>query len=130
MEVARQVGLIDEVAARAAPVTLAGQRQLPLVPALAPLVPWGVRRGSVIGAGGPSSTSLALALLAEASASGSWVAAVGLPGLGLAAAAGLGLALDRLALVPDPGPRWVTVVAALLDGLDAVLARPAGRPRP
>jgi hypothetical protein len=51
---------------------------------------------------------------------------VGVPTLGAAAAAELGVALDRLALVPAPGPDWATVVAALLDGLDIVVAAAPG----
>jgi hypothetical protein len=65
-------------------------------------------------------TSLLLAVLAEASAAGSWCAVVGLPRLGLVAAAEAGLAIERLALVPYPGPDWVDAVGALLDGLDIV----------
>src|SRR2546430_11276252 len=56
----------------------------------------------------------------------SWCAVVGMPTLGLVAAAEFGIALDRLALVPDPGPEWPTVVAALLDGVDVVVAAPPG----
>jgi hypothetical protein len=78
--------------------------------------------------GGPvvAATSLMLALLAEASQAGSWCAVVGVPTLGAAAAAELGIALDRLALVPYPGPEWVNVVAALVDGVDVVVAAPPG----
>jgi hypothetical protein len=35
-----------------------------------------------------------------------------------------GVALERLALVPGPGPDWPEVVAALLDGIDVVVAAP------
>jgi len=65
-------------------------------------------------------------LLAEASAAGTWCAAVGLPRLGLVAAAEAGVAVDRLALVPYPGPDWASVVAALLDGVDIVVAATPG----
>jgi hypothetical protein len=75
----------------------------------------------------PAATSLLLALLAEASRSGSWCAVVGLSTLGVAAAAEVGIALDRLALVPTPGPDWPTVVAALLDGFDIVVVRGPAR---
>jgi hypothetical protein len=52
---------------------------------------------------------------------------VGLPRLGLVAAAEAGVALERLALVPHPGPDWVDAVGALLDGLDIVaVATPGG----
>jgi hypothetical protein len=105
---------------------LGSQRLLPVRPELQPLLPGGgLRRGSTIGvtAGGPAATSLLLALLAEASRSGSWCAVVGLPTLGVAAAAEVGIALDRFALVPNPGPDWPTVVAALLDGFDIVVVQ-------
>jgi hypothetical protein len=107
---------------------MAGERVLPVLPALTPLLPaGGLRRGSVVTVGG--STSLALALLAAASAQGSWCAAVGCPALGLAAAAELGIALERFPQVPSPGPGsgpggWAWVVATLLDAFDVVLARP------
>jgi hypothetical protein len=109
--------------------TLAGERLLPVVPALQPLLPGrGLRRGSTVAVG--RSAALALALVAGASAAGSWVAAVGLPDLGMVAAAEVGIALERLALVPAPDARaWPTVVAALLDAVDVVLVRsPAGLP--
>jgi hypothetical protein len=115
-------------------VTLAGERLLPVVPALQPLLPGqGLRRGSTVAVG--RSAALALALVAGASAAGSWVAAVGLPDLGMVAAAETGIALERMALVPAPGARaWATVVAALLDAVDVVLVRspaelPAGQAR-
>jgi hypothetical protein len=110
-------------------VILAGERLLPVVPALRPLLPGqGLRRGTTVAVG--RSAALALALVAGASAAGSWVAAVGLPDLGIVAAAETGIALERLALVPAPGTRaWPTVVAALLDAVDVVLVRPpAGLP--
>lgn len=117
-----------DLAGRVQPLALAGERLLPVLPPLEPLFPaGGLRRGSVVAVSG--STSLALALLAGASGQGSWCAAVGLPGLGLAAAAELGVMLERFPLVPWPGRGcaqggWAWVVAALLDGVDVVLARP------
>src|SRR5918995_4072846 len=108
---------------------LADERLLPVVPALRPLLPnQGLRRGTTVTVS--RSAALALALVAGASAAGSWVAAVGLPDLGILAAAETGIALERLALVPTPGPRaWPTVVAALLDAIDVVLVRsPPGLP--
>lgn len=107
-------------------------RTLPVLPELAGLLPQrGLRRGSTVVVGGAQSgssgsTSLMLALLVEASRAGSWCAVVGLPTLGAAAAAELGIALDRLALVPHPGPEWATVVAALIDGVDVVVAAVPG----
>jgi hypothetical protein len=105
---------------------------LPVAAALRPLFPGGgLRRGGTVTLTTPEtsgdalatgSTSLLFALLAEASAAGSWCAVVGLPRLGLVAAAEAGVALERLALVPNPGPEWGPVVAALLDGFDIVVA--------
>lgn len=99
---------------------LAGERLLPVAPALERLFPeGGLRRGSTVAVAG--STLLALALLAGPSAVGSWCAVVGMPALGLVAAAEVGVAMERLALVPATGSEWPTVVAALLDALDVVV---------
>ena len=109
---------------------LARERTLPLSAPLAGLFPEGaLRRGTtvVVGQGAfPGATSLALALLSGPCAGGSWCAVVGEPDLGLVAAAQLGLDLERLAVVPCPGPRWAVVTAALLEGFDVVLLRPVG----
>ena len=119
---------LPELAGRVQPVAMAGERLLPVLPALGPLLPGGgLRRGSVVTVAG--STSLALSLLAVSSAQGSWCAAVGLPALGLAAAAELGVALERFPVVASPGRGggpggWAWVVAALLDAFDVVLAGP------
>ena len=124
---------------RARPVALAGERVLPVLPALTGLLPGGgLRRGStvVVGAGaaagvgvgvGGGATSLALALVAGASAAGSWCCAVG-PGastLGVLAAASYGVVLERFPLVSSPPQgEWPTITAALLDAFDVVLAWP------
>lgn len=113
---------LRRAAERVAPVTLAGERSLPVLDALAPLLPGGLRRGvtATVDAG-PGSTALALALGAGASQAGSWAAAVGLPSLGWQAAAELGIAPERLLVVASPPRESVaTVVAALLDGVDVV----------
>nr|WP_225958117.1 hypothetical protein [Amycolatopsis lexingtonensis] len=94
--------------------------QLPVLPALAHLLPGGVlRRGTTVSVRG--ATSLVLALLAAATRDGSWAAVTGLPELGLAAAAELGVDLERVALVPHPGAESVAVVSALVDGFDLVV---------
>ncbi|MFF5172065.1 hypothetical protein ACFY3U_05460 [Micromonospora sp. NPDC000089] len=119
--------LAELVRPASAPDPAGGHRMLPVAPELTGLLPnRGLRRGSTIAvttgrsrhSGG---TSLMLALLAEASRAGSWCAVVGVPTFGAGAAAELGIALDRLALVPNPGPEWPTVVAALIDGVDVVV---------
>jgi hypothetical protein len=93
---------------------------LPVAGPLAHLLPEGaLHRGGTLVVSG--STSLVLALVARASREGSWVAVVGLPGVGVLAAQQSGVALDRLALVPRPGPDGPTVLAALIDGVDLVL---------
>ena len=105
-----------------------GERPLPVLPPLAPLLPHGVlRRGSTVVVQG--SPSLLLALLAGPSKAGSWCAVVGMPTLGLVAAAEAGVALDRLPLVPAPGADWASVAAALLDALDVVVVAPRSRVR-
>lgn len=123
----RAAGLVRRASEHAEPAAV--ERGLPLAPALRPLFPGGaLRRGSTV-ALAPSNagqTSLLFALLAAASAAGSWCAAVGLPDLGLVAAAEAGVVVDRLALVPRPGPEWPGVVAALLDGVDIVVLDRAG----
>jgi hypothetical protein len=136
--------MISGAAALAELVRAAGEhdapgvhRVLPVAPELSGLLPQrGLRRGSTVAvaagravpAGG--STSLLLALLAEASRSGSWCAVVGLPSLGALAAQESGIDLERFALVPDPGPDWPTVIAALIDGVDVVVTAVPGRVAP
>jgi hypothetical protein len=108
-------------------------RVLPVPPELSGLLPSrGLRRGSTVAVAsgtsvaGGGSTSLLLALLSAASRAGSWCAVVGVPALGVLAAAESGIALDRFALVPNPGPDWPTVVAALIDGVDVVVTAVPG----
>jgi hypothetical protein len=55
---------------------------------------------------------------------GRWAAVAGLPAPGVVAAHEHGIPVERLALVPNPGPDWPVVVAALLDGLDMVVVAP------
>ncbi|MEV8516670.1 hypothetical protein [Dactylosporangium sp. NPDC051484] len=99
-------------------------RTLPVLSGLRALLPGGgLRRGATIAV---HTSSVLLALLAAASRAGSWCAVVGLPALSPIAAAEMGIALERLALVPNPGTEWTTIVAALLDGVDIVVAAPPG----
>jgi hypothetical protein len=126
-------GLVRRASDYADPTTGVGgggvDRVLPVLPGLSRVLPGrGLRRGSTIAvstgrsAWPAGASSLVLALLAEASRAGSWCAVVGVPTLGAVAATEAGIALDRLALVPNPGPEWPTVVAALIDGVDVVVA--------
>ena len=104
-----------------------GEELLPVLPALSGLLPGGgLRRGSVVAVERPG--LLCLMLAAGASAAGSWCAVVGMPQLGVLAAVDAGVDVNRLLLVPDPGPRWPQVAAALLEGCELVLLRPPARP--
>lgn len=108
---------------RTTPLVLARDRALPVVDALQPLLPDGLRRGSTVAVdGGPGATTLAVGLAVAASAEGAWTAVVGAPSLGLQAVLELGVAPERLLVVAEP-PResWGTVVAALVDAVDLVL---------
>jgi len=123
--VARLVQSADDVALTGADIA----RVLPCPAEINDLLPWpgGIRRGATVAAVG--STSLLITLLAGAMTEGSWAAVVGLPALGALAAAEAGVPLERLALVPEPGPDWPTVVSALIDGLDVVvIVTPPGTP--
>jgi hypothetical protein len=124
-------GSLAVAAERARPVALAGERLVPVLPVLQPLLPHGaLQRGTTLAVSGNAACSLALATVAGASAAGSWVAMVGLPSLGLAAAAEMGVALERLLLVAQPPLReWGMVMATLIDGVDIVVVRLASSVR-
>jgi hypothetical protein len=115
--------------ALATPDALAATRTLPVPACLTPLLPGGaLQRGDTVGVTGPGATSLALALGSAASSAGSWLAVAGVPALGLSAVGELGVDLDRLLVVADPPVgSWATVVAALLDAVDVVVASPPSR---
>jgi len=115
----RRAGGLSDVVGRASETAVrAGVDRIIAMPApLCDLLPGrGLRRGSAVAIRG--STSLLFAMLAATTQAGGWCAVVGMPELGLVAAAELGVVLERLALIPDPGPDWPSVVAALLDGID------------
>lgn len=82
-----------------------------------------LRRGTAVAVRG--STSLLFATISAASIAGAWIALVGMPNAGMVAAAEHGISVDRLALIPYPGADWPQVVAALVDGVDLVVAQPA-----
>ncbi|MDR0284805.1 MAG: hypothetical protein LBI33_07935 [Propionibacteriaceae bacterium] len=100
----------------------------PVDPLLAPLLPdGGLKPGAAYCL---TSAALLAALLAAPSRDGLWCGIVGLPDFGTEAAALAGVTLERLALVPAPGDRWLAVVAALGAALPVVAVRPAGPVRP
>ncbi|MBA8815672.1 hypothetical protein FHX48_000724 [Microbacterium halimionae] len=98
----------------------------PAPPALSAILPGGGLRAGASYSLAPSG-ALLLSLLARPSRAGSWCAAVGIPYLGIEAAEHAGVDLDRLVLIPDPGPRWLAVVATLADVLPVVAVRPPAR---
>ncbi|KAA0232459.1 MAG: hypothetical protein JJLCMIEE_01373 [Acidimicrobiales bacterium] len=118
---------LSEIVERTRPVTLAGERVLPVLPSLRTLFPdGGLLRGSTVAVdGGCGATSLALAVTAAASRAGSWVAVVGLSDLGLAAVGELGVDLHRIAVITPIRSSWATVVAALIDAFDLVVVAPS-----
>lgn len=112
-----------------APLTLAGERLLPVPDAFADLFPeGGLVRGRAIACWGSATSTLALALVAPAIAAGSWLAMVDLPTIGLDAARELGVPLERVVGIHTGesavrASRWPEVVAAAADGFDLVIAR-------
>lgn len=119
---------LAEVARRIRPTVLAVDRTLPVVPALAGLLPDGLRRGTMVGISGVGARSLALALLSASTVTGSWAAVVGDRDLGLASAVEAGVNLQRLVVVGPPSPSvWEKVVASLVTALDLVLVSPGYR---
>ncbi|MEV0269797.1 hypothetical protein AB0H43_13545 [Hamadaea sp. NPDC050747] len=95
--------------------------ELPIAAELRSLLPWtGLRRGTVVAV--HSSALALLALLGEASKNGAWISFVGFPHLGIAAAAEAGIVLERVILVPQPGAKWLEVMAIMLDGTQIVVA--------
>jgi hypothetical protein len=127
---AQQLEALRRARERVDPLVLARDRTLPVVEALAPVLPDGLRRGSSVAVeAGPGATTLALTLAVAASAAGSWTAVVGAPWLGWEQALELGLAPERVVAVDPPRERWAATVAALVDAIDVVLVA-ASRPNP
>lgn len=102
-------------------------RRLETHPALAPLLPGGaLKAGAAYTVHG--STTLLMAMLAGPSAAGAWCGVVGMPDFGAEAAGRFGIDLERLVLVPHPGPQWLTVTAAMADVLGVIAVAPPERP--
>lgn len=99
---------------------------LPLDPSLEGLLPDpGLRVGSSYSLS--PSPSLLGALLAAPSQKGSWCAIIGMPTIGVEAMSGFGVELERLILVPDPGPRWLSVATALSEVIPLIAVHPRSR---
>lgn len=112
--------------------TLQGRRNQegshPVLPCFSSLFPAGLKGGAAYSLNTP--LSVAMALMAGASSEGQWCGVVGVPGFGAEAAAGFGVDLERLVLVPDPGPDWPAALGGLVDVLPLVLVKPPQAPRP
>lgn len=114
------------LAGRIRPVTTAEQRTLPVVDALATLLPSGLPRGATLTTAGDAARSFAFALTAAAGQTGSWLAVLGLEGPGWRAAAELGVATGHIVHIEVGGNagRAADCIAAALDGFDLVLVGP------
>jgi hypothetical protein len=95
--------------------------RLPVAAPLRPLLPGGLRHGTVATVGGDLPLLLALA----AGTPGTW-AAVGLPGLGALAAADAGLDLDAGLWADRPGDQWEAVLTTLADAVPVILLGDVG----
>jgi len=97
---------------------------LPVPKPLAAVLPrGGLARGSVVSLTGETgSTSLLFSLLATPL--NSWAAVIGMPNLGLLAAVELGVDLNRIVLIPYPGPDVLQVLSVLSDGVDLIAVVP------
>lgn len=104
-------------------------RMFAVDPSLAGLLPdSGLRSGCAYTL--ETAGALLLALLAEPSRTGAWCGVVGMPELGVEAAHQAGVVMDRLVLVPQPGRRWLSVVAALAEVLSVIAVRPGNMVSP
>lgn len=117
------------MAGRIRPVSVAGQRTLPVVDALATLLPTGLPRGVTLTTTGDAARSFAFTLTVAAGQTGSWLAVLGLAGPGWRAATELGVATERIVHIDVDGnaDRAADCIAAALDGFDLVLVGPQVR---
>ncbi|MET3805037.1 hypothetical protein ABIB25_002037 [Nakamurella sp. UYEF19] len=112
------------VTTTAATLRSAGRPVLAVPGPLAEILPGGgLPRGGVVSlGGGAGATSLLFSLLAAPA--NTWSALVGMPDVGLLAASELGVDLDRVVLIPYPGPDALQVLSVLADGVDIIVAAP------
>jgi len=111
------------------PTTLSKEQILDVPDVLAPLFPWkGLQRGWSVGVSGGGAWSLTAAMLAPSLGEEGWLAVVGAPLINLVAAAEMGLRMDRVLIVDTPpAGQWGTVIASLLEAVQAVVIQPATR---
>lgn len=119
---------VAPLAGRVAPLALAGERVLSVVPALQPLFPeGGIVRGRCLACVGSAGVSTALALMAQATSDGHWAAITGIAAIGASAAAEMGVALERLVVVPGAPAHDPGVLSALIDGFEVLVVGGADR---
>lgn len=133
------------LATAVAPATMAGERTLPVLPALEGLLPEGLVRGRTVACEGLTAPALGLTLAVQACREGAWLAVVDLPWLGVEATLEAGIPVERVVRVdtrPDGSEtnrgtdegsalraaaadhdRWAEVLGAVVDGFDLILAK-------
>jgi hypothetical protein len=109
--------------------TLAHERTIPVVQALADMVPSGqLQRGSNLAVHGVGATSFALALAGEAVRNGSFLAIIAPPTFGLGACIDFDVPLRRVVQFSlTEASSWAQVVAAVIEGFDIVMLADAQR---
>lgn len=111
------------------PTTLSKEQVLDVPDVLQPLFPWGgLQRGWSVGISGDAAWTLTAAMLAPSLGEQGWLAVVGAPLVNMASAAEVGLRMDRVLVVDTPpAGQWGTVIASLLEAVQAVVIAPPSR---
>ncbi|MFW2380500.1 MAG: hypothetical protein ACN4GZ_01990 [Acidimicrobiales bacterium] len=111
------------------PTTLSKEQLFDVPEVLDPLFPWGgLQRGWSVGVSGNGAWTLTAALLAPSLGEQGWLAVVGAPLVNLVAAAEVGLRMDRVLIIDTPpAGQWGTVIASLLEAVQAVVISPPTR---
>lgn len=118
----RTLSALRELVEVVRPVTMAGERVVPVDESLEELLDGGLRRGSTVRVeGSVGVTSLGLSLCARATSSGLWMGCLNIPSIGWAAAEAVGVDLCRVVSVDVPAADVVDAVAAMVDVFDLVM---------
>lgn len=104
------------------PVTLAGERMIPVTESFEQLLGGGLQRGTTMRIEGMvGTTSLGLSLCARATSSGLWMGCLNMRSVGWAAAESMGVDLCRVVSVDVPAADVADAVAAMVDVFDLVV---------
>jgi hypothetical protein len=111
------------------PTTLSNEQLLDVPEGLQPLFPWGgLQRGWSVGITGHGAWTLTAGLLAPSLGEQGWLAVVGAPLVNLVAAAEVGIRMDRVLVIDTPPTgQWGTLIASLLEAVQAVVIAPPSR---